>query len=184
MFLGRSHKTGLLYLIEVWKVESIHFQWFNPDLNLMKYFKCQQPIVSSRLCRLFTWVKLFTYLRCQHFTLSLNLQWFILIIPLLPGGGGGYTVCIPPLPGGEEGILFYLCPSVCPSVRPRYFFSNYRWQKSDIWSQALYRYAILWVVFFDPSDSYFLFADLVGFIHIHRCQPLFGAISNKKLRCQ
>ena len=43
------------------------------------------------------------------------------------------------------------------------FLSNYRWQKSDIWSQASYRYAILWVAFLDPSDSYFLFADLVGF---------------------
>jgi hypothetical protein len=26
-----------------------------------------------------------------------------------------------------------------------------------------YRYTILWVAFLDPSDSYFLFADLVGF---------------------
>ena len=33
----------------------------------------------------------------------------------------------------------------------------------DIWSQASYRYPILWVAFLDPSDSYFLFADLVGF---------------------
>ena len=43
------------------------------------------------------------------------------------------------------------------------FPSNYRLQKSDIWSQASYRYPISWEVFFDPSDSYFLFADLVGF---------------------
>ena len=41
--------------------------------------------------------------------------------------------------------------------------SNYWGQKSDMWSQASYRYAILWEVFLDPSDSYFLFADLVGF---------------------
>jgi hypothetical protein len=45
----------------------------------------------------------------------------------------------------------------------RIFLSNYQWQKSDIWSQASYRYAILWVAFLDPSDSYPLFADLVGF---------------------
>jgi hypothetical protein len=32
----------------------------------------------------------------------------------------------------------------------------------DLW-QASYRYTILWVAFLDPSDSYFLFADLVGF---------------------
>jgi hypothetical protein len=43
------------------------------------------------------------------------------------------------------------------------FLSNYWWQESDIWSQASYGYAILWEAFLDPSDSYFLFADLVGF---------------------
>ena len=45
----------------------------------------------------------------------------------------------------------------------RIILSNYWWQESDIWSQASYRYAILWEAFLDPSDSYFLFADLVGF---------------------
>ena len=45
----------------------------------------------------------------------------------------------------------------------RIFLSNYWWQESDIWSQASYRYAILWEAFLDPSDTYFLFADLVGF---------------------
>jgi hypothetical protein len=43
------------------------------------------------------------------------------------------------------------------------FLSNYWWQESDIWSQASYRYAILWEAVLDPSDSYFLFADLIGF---------------------
>ena len=77
---------------------------------------------------------------------------------------------IPPLPKGGGGILFYLCPSVRHSVLPsvqdifrRIFLSNCWWQKSDIWSQASYRYTILWVAFLNPSDSYFLFADLVGF---------------------
>jgi hypothetical protein len=36
------------------------------------------------------------------------------------------------------------------------FLSNYWWQESDIWSQASYGYAILWEVFLDSSDSYFL----------------------------
>ena len=45
----------------------------------------------------------------------------------------------------------------------RIFLSNYWWQESDIWSQASYRYAILWEAILDPSDSCFLFADLVGF---------------------
>jgi hypothetical protein len=41
------------------------------------------------------------------------------------------------------------------------FLSNYWWQKSDIGSHASYRYPISWEAFLDPSDSYFLFADLV-----------------------
>jgi len=48
--------------------------------------------------------------------------------------------------------------SVLPSV-PRYFSSHF----SDIWSQASYRYPISWEAFLDPSHSYFLFTDLVGF---------------------
>ena len=43
------------------------------------------------------------------------------------------------------------------------FLSNYWWPKSDIWSQASYRYPISWEVFLNPSDSYFLFADFVDF---------------------
>jgi hypothetical protein len=65
-------------------------------------------------------------------------------------------------PGG--GV--YCFTSVLPSVQDifrRIFLSNYWWHKSDIWSQASYRYVILWVAFLDPPDSYFLFADLVGF---------------------
>ena len=83
---------------------------------------------------------------------SFNLSYSCNYIPLSEGGGG---------------ILFYLCPSVRPSVRPRYFsrifLSNCWWQKSYIWSQASYRYPISWEAFLDPSDSYFLFADLVDF---------------------
>jgi hypothetical protein len=45
----------------------------------------------------------------------------------------------------------------------RIFLSNYWWQKSDIWSQASYRYLISWEAFFDPSDSYFLFAEERGY---------------------
>jgi hypothetical protein len=43
------------------------------------------------------------------------------------------------------------------------FLSNYWRQKSDIWSQASYRYPILWEAFFDPSDSYFLFSEERGY---------------------
>jgi hypothetical protein len=45
----------------------------------------------------------------------------------------------------------------------RIFHSNYWWQISDIWSQASYRYPILWEAFVDPSDSYFLFAEERGY---------------------
>jgi hypothetical protein len=67
-------------------------------------------------------------------------------------------IFIPPLHPRGGGILFYLCLSV-----QVIFLSDYWWQKSDIWSQASYRYAILWETFLDTSDPYFLFADLVGF---------------------
>ena len=69
-------------------------------------------------------------------------------------------------PAPRRGRGVYCFTSVLPSVQDifrRIFLSNYRWQKSDIWSQASYRYAILWVAFLDSSDSYFLFVDLVGF---------------------
>ena len=44
------------------------------------------------------------------------------------------------------------------------FLSNYWWQTSDIWSQASYRYPISWEAFFDPSNSYFLFAEERGYL--------------------
>ena len=82
------------------------------------------------------------------------------------------TVCcifIPPAPRRERGVYCFTSfrLSVLPSVQDifrRIFLSNCWWQKSDIWSQASYRYTILWEAFLNPpSDSYFLFADLVGF---------------------
>ena len=70
-------------------------------------------------------------------------------------------------PAPRRGRRYTVLPlSILPSVQDifrRIFLSNYRWQKSNIWSQASYRYPILWEVFLDLSDSYFLFADLVGF---------------------
>jgi hypothetical protein len=73
-----------------------------------------------------------------------------------------------PAPRRGKGVYCFtsVCLSVLPSVQDifrRIFLSNCCWQESDIWSQASYRYTILWVAFLNPSDSYFLFADLVGF---------------------
>jgi hypothetical protein len=65
--------------------------------------------------------------------------------------GGGYTV-----------LPLSICPSVQDIFR-RIFLSNCWWQISDIWSQASYRYTILWVAILDSSDSYFLLADFVDF---------------------
>ena len=67
-------------------------------------------------------------------------------------------------PRSPEGV--YCFTSVRPSVQYIFrhiFLSKYWRQKSDIWSQVSYRYAILWEAFLDPSDSYFLFADFVDF---------------------
>jgi hypothetical protein len=52
---------------------------------------------------------------------------------------------------------------------------NYWWQKSDIWSQASYRYPISWEAFLDPSDSYFLFADFV-----EKCAYMFNVYKNQQ----
>jgi hypothetical protein len=62
------------------------------------------------------------------------------------------------------GFYTHWIYSICEFFR-HIFLSNYWRQKSYIWSQASYigRYLISWEVFLDPSDSYFLFADLVGF---------------------
>ena len=75
-----------------------------------------------------------------------------------------WFIIIPPLPEGGRGV--YCFTSVHPSVQDifrRIFLSNCWWQKSDIWSQASYRYTILWLAFLDLSDSYFLFAEERGY---------------------
>ena len=74
-----------------------------------------------------------------------------LIIPPLAEGGGGYTVL--PLSVCPSKIFFVAFFSVTVDGRNLIFGQK----------QASYRYIILWVAFLDPSDSYFLFADLVGF---------------------
>jgi hypothetical protein len=87
-----------------------------------------------------------------------------LLYPRSPKGGGVYCF---------TSVRLSVLPSVQDIFR-RIFLSNCWWQKSDMWSQASYRYTILWVAFLDPSDSYFLFADLVGlythwtYMHIFR----------------
>jgi hypothetical protein len=85
-------------------------------------------------------------------------------------------------PAPRRGRGVYCFTSVLPSVQDIFrsiFLSNCWWQKSDIWSQASYRYTILWVAFSDSLDSYFLFADLVGFYthwtYMHIFRHIFSA---------
>ena len=75
-----------------------------------------------------------------------------------------YTPAIPLLSWRGRGVYCFTSvrPSV-PDIFRRIFLSNCWWQKSDIWSQASYRYPISWEAFLDPSKSYFLFADFVDF---------------------
>jgi hypothetical protein len=76
------------------------------------------------------------------------------------------TFCLYYTPAPRRGRGVFCFTSVRLSFQDIFrhiFLSNCWWQKSDIWSQASYMYTILWVAFLDPSNSYFLFADLVGF---------------------
>ena len=72
-----------------------------------------------------------------------------LLYPRSPKGGGVYCF---------TSVRLSILPSVQDIFRCIYLSNCWR-QKSDIWSQVSYRYTILWEVFLDPSDSYFLFAD-------------------------
>ena len=58
---------------------------------------------------------------------------------------------------------FYTPAPSIQDIFRRIYLNNCWWQKSDIWSQASYKYTILWVAFLDPSDSYFLFAEERGY---------------------
>jgi hypothetical protein len=62
------------------------------------------------------------------------------------------------------------------------FLSNYWWQRSDIWSQASYRYSILWEAFLDPSDSFFLFANSCWEKCDEKCAYMFNVYRNQLSR--
>jgi hypothetical protein len=163
---------------QIWRVKA---GWWdtNPFYLIIEsptviYLRLEKDIYFNLLFFCFVFVFFFAFhsiLLCL--CLLFRCYIFVLVIVALPITLLAFLnvhVFIPPLPEGGGDILLYLCPSVRPSVRPsvqdifrRIFLSNCWWQKSDIWSQASYRYAILWVAFLDPSDSYFLFADLLGF---------------------
>jgi hypothetical protein len=63
-------------------------------------------------------------------------------------------------PAPPEGV--YCFTSARPSVRPKIFLVAFFSGTID-GRNLTYRYAILWEALLVPSDSYFLFADLVVF---------------------
>jgi hypothetical protein len=119
------------------------------SLNDRKIIGCRKNILSIFVALLTFYNKekrrKYHILKCQQWS-DVTVNSYNIISPLREGGGG-YTV---------------LRLSVQDIFR-RIFLGNCWWQKCDIWSQASYRYPISWEAFLDPSDSYFLFADLVGF---------------------
>jgi hypothetical protein len=136
-------------------------------------------------------VHLITTLKCYICDLFSSISAYLLVWPinktmLRPKRKSKKHLCLlsaykhkflyPRSPKGEGSILFYLYPSV-QDIFLHIFLSNCWCQKSDIWSQASYRYTILWVAFLDPSDSYFLLADLVGF-YTHWTYTLYAHFSS------
>ena len=116
--------------------------------------------MEKGLCYLLIYQLFLTKEPIQYFEnkmLIKSLYWKHNILLYPRSTGGGYTVL---------SLSFHL--SVLPFV-PRYFSSHFSQQllMAEIWylvTSFIYRrYAILWEAFSDPSDSYFLFTDLVGF---------------------
>ena len=87
-------------------------------------------------------------------------------------------------PAPRRGRGVYCFASVCPSVRPSkiffvaFFSATIDGRNLIFLSQVSYRYPISWEAFLDLSDSYFLFANFVGFflytlnIYAHFSQQL------------
>jgi hypothetical protein len=94
----------------------------------------------------------------EHKYVFLVFFFFFFLYPRSPKGEGVYCFTSVRL-----SVRLAVLPSVQDICRRIFLSNGCWWQKSDIWSQASYMYTILWVAFLDPSDSYFLFADLVGF---------------------
>jgi hypothetical protein len=88
-------------------------------------------------------------------------------------------------PAPRRGRRVYCFTSVCLSkIFFVAFFSVTVDGRNLFWSQASYRYTILWVAFLDPSDSYFLFADLIGFYTHWTYMLIFRRIFLSSYWCQ
>jgi hypothetical protein len=153
-----SNSIGLIYIVLQYKLYCfavillVYYLYCFIVILLVYYLYCFVVILILFIMFCSNSIGLLFIMFCSNsidllFILFCSNSISLLLYPL--STGGGYTV----LP---------LCPSFQDSFHG-IFLSNYWWQKSDIWSQASYRYAILWEAFLDTSDSYFLFSDLLGF---------------------
>ena len=135
-----------------------------------------QIVFISRVC----WTKVKIWIKSYHIFTNYNFSICIVTVCVFVHHlFSFYPFYYTPAP--RRGRVVYCFTSVLPSVQDifsRIFLSNYWWQKSDIWSQASYRYPILWKAFFDPSGSYFLFVEEQGYhkwalAHSSSCYILF-----------
>ena len=102
-------------LIEVRKVENLHIEWLNPDLECMTCLKTPATLVSSQLYRVLTLGTLKTCLWSQHSHFSwtfstVHLQWVML---------GFFLAFLYPPQRSCRGVYWFhhIHPSVLPSVR-------------------------------------------------------------------
>jgi len=115
---------------------------------------CVCPVIPEYPLRCFHFSSGFEIQDCNHCRTKFN-KWpmgkcFEIIIPMLH----------------RRGVYCFtsLRPSVCPKIFFIAFFSATIDGRNLIFGHKLHiRYPISWEVFLDPSHSYFLFADLVGF---------------------
>jgi hypothetical protein len=107
---------------------------YDVNFKVDLYSGCDSDATSNEIVAMKSDAIAKSLLFCRVATIVFSSSYLVILIT--------FFMIIPPLPGGGGGILFYFCPSVLPSVQDifrRIFLSNYRWQKSDNWSQASYR---------------------------------------------
>jgi hypothetical protein len=153
-----------VYVSFFWYPKFIMMSWknFRIACNVQNKLKIRSPRKNN--CPCLSMRNIFEpTLHCLNMW-SVCQEILFLLYPRSPKGEGVYCF---------TSVRLSVLPSVQDIFR-RNFLNNCWWQKSDIWSQASYRYTILWVAFLDPLDCYFLFADLVGlythwtYMHIFR----------------
>ena len=160
--------SRLILAVNVWHhVFTVTFMLYRSQIHVMESSLCHiiaAPYYSYVILLLCHIIVLCHIIAMSHYCYVILLLCHIILyhnffIPM-----SYYSALSKPIKTMQFLILFYtVLPLSVQDIFRRIFLSNCWWQKSDIWSQASYRYTILWVAFLDPSDSYFLFADFVDF---------------------